>query len=213
MKTQRISIVNTRVEHVQALAEMQPLVFPNLDADELLRDDHYLNHLRLFPEGQFVAINEDGDPVAATSTFRLNFEFTRPQHSFLEVIDNGWFSNHESDGEWLYGADVSVHPDYRGLGIGRMLYDARTKLCERINLRGQMAGGLLQGYHKYANRMNAHAYCLKVTRGELSDPTLTMQLKMGYRYVGIIEDYYKSDDPAHAVAALIVKDNHRYIDN
>lgn len=212
MKTQRITVVNTRPEHVQALADTQPKVFPTLHPSELLRADHYLNHLRLFAPGQFTALNEDGDPVASTSTFRTSFDFENPQHSFLDFIDHGWFSYHEDDGEWLYGADVSVHPDYRGLGIGRLLYEARTKLCEKLNLRGQLAGGVLPGYEKYAHRMNAHAYCLKVIRGELTDPTLTMQIKMGYKYKGVIEDYYQSEDDAHRVAALIVKENPRYVD-
>jgi len=206
-----ITVTNTRPEHVRALAALQPIAFPNLDPDELLREEHYLRHLRIFPEGQFVALNEQGVPVGATTTFRTSFNFAFPHHTFIEAVDHGWLSNHEPDGDWLYGADMNIHPAYRGAGIAKMLYGARTALVEKLNLRGQLAGGYLPGYKKYADRMNAHAYCLKVVRGELSDPTLSAQLKVGYKYMGIIEDYYESDDPAERIAALIVKDNHRYV--
>lgn len=212
MKAQPITITQTRYEHIRALAELQPIVFPTLHPDELLREEHFLNHLKLFPEGQLVALNAEGEPVGSTTTFRIDFDFDFPHHSFLEIIDHGWLSNHDPDGAWLYGADLNVHPDYRGLGISKTLYQARSKLCERLNLRGQMAGGHLPGYAKYANRMNAQAYCMKVVRGQLADPTLTPQLKAGYQFVGVIEDYYESDDPAHRPAALIVKPNLRYID-
>jgi GNAT superfamily N-acetyltransferase len=212
MKAQSITVVNTRYEHIRPLAELQPIVFPTLHPSELLREDHFLNHLKLFPEGQFVALNHNCEPVGSTTTFRINFDFDFPHHSFIDIIDGGWLTNHDPDGEWLYGADMNVHPAYRGLGISKVLYQARTKLCERLNLRGQIAGGHLPGYVKYANRMNAQAYCMKVVRGQLTDPTLTPQLKAGYQFVGVIEDYYESEDPAHRPASLIVKPNPRYID-
>lgn len=212
MEKNGITITNTRREHIRALSDLQPIVFPTLHPSELLREEHFLNHIKLFPEGQFVALNEDGVPVGSTSTFRVDFDFNHPHHAFLDIIDNGWLTYHDPKGEWLYGADLNVHPEYRGYGISKLLYAARSQLCERLNLRGQMAGGLLPGYHKYANRMNAHAYCLKVVRGELTDPTLTPQLRAGYEYCGIIEDYYESEHDAHRPAALIVKRNHRYID-
>jgi GNAT superfamily N-acetyltransferase len=207
-----IQIANTTRDHCRRLADLQPIMFPNLHPSEWLTAEHFLNHLKLFPEGQFVAL-ANGKPVGSTTTFRLNFDFDHPHHSFLDITDNGWLENHEIAGEWLYGADISVHPDYRGYGIAKKLYAARTQLCERLNLRGQIAGGYLPGYAKYSDQMNAHAYCMKVVRGELTDPTLSAQLKMGYRYIAILEDYYHSDDYSGRPGALIVKDNHRYMES
>lgn len=209
MKTQVLTIVNMAAEHVDALAALQPLAFPTLHPSELLREEHFLNHLRLFPEGQFAAL-VDGEPVASTSTMRINFDFRHPQHSFLDIIDHGWLSGHNPYGEWLYGADMNVHPAYRRHGIGRQLYAARTALVERLNLRGQIAGGMLPGFAQYADRMSAQAYCQKVVRGELIDPTLTAQIKNGFRFVGVLHEYFTNASGAYKPAALIVKDNPRY---
>ena len=46
-------------EHAGALEELQRIVFPALAFAERLRAEHYLAHLRVFPEGQFVLTNWD----------------------------------------------------------------------------------------------------------------------------------------------------------
>ena len=33
---------------------------------------------------------------------------------------------------------MSVHPDYRGLGIARKFHDARKAMCKRLGLKGQV---------------------------------------------------------------------------
>ena len=40
--------------------------------------------------------------------------------------------------------------NFRGLRLGRRLYDYRKELCERLNLRGIAFGGRIPNYHKYA---------------------------------------------------------------
>ncbi len=62
----------------------------------------------------------DGDRVVgATSTIRLHFDFEHVDHTFAEIIQGGWLTSHEPTGDWLYGADIGVHPDYRGRGLAR----------------------------------------------------------------------------------------------
>ena len=201
-----ITVANMTPAHVAALAALQPLVFPTLHADEHLKVAHFMNHLRLFPEGQFVA-QANGKTIGSTSTMRMNFDFDHPQHSFLDIIDHGWLSGHNPRGEWLYGADMNVHPDYRRLGVGKTLYAARTRLVERLNLRGQIAGGMLPGYVNHADKMNIHEYCQRVVAGDLIDPTLTAQLKNGFRFIAVLYDYFINANGVYKAAALIVKDN------
>jgi GNAT superfamily N-acetyltransferase len=54
-------IENTRAEHVKALEKLQELVFPTLAVGELIRAEHYLRHVEVFPEGQFVVTRADAD--------------------------------------------------------------------------------------------------------------------------------------------------------
>lgn len=197
-----IAIANTRPEHFAALAAHQRLCFPTLDPSEWLTEAHFAAHLRLFPEGQHVAL--DGERVVGqSSTFRCRNDQALAPHTFHAILAGGFFSNHDPQGEWLYGADMSVHPDYRRLGVARRLYAARKQLIRRLGMRGMVAGGMLPGYVRYRERMNVEAYIAAVVAGELSDPTLTPQLRSGFVVRGILRDYILAGELGND-AALIV---------
>ena len=57
-------------------------------------------------------------------------------------------SGHDPEGNALYGVDVFVDPDYRGLRLGRRLYDARKQLCETLNLKSIIFGGRIPGLRR-----------------------------------------------------------------
>lgn len=206
-------IVHTRLEHVDELEKMQGLVFPTLSDNERFSAAKFRRHIELFPQGQFVAqlIREDAEPIiiGSTSTFRTNFDFDDIQHTYLDAVGHGWLTNHNPDGEWLYGADLSVHPDYRRRGIGSKLYRARQKLVERLNLRGEIAGGMLPGYGPYLGKMTVEEWIERVIRGDLSGPTLSMQLASGFKVRGVLYDHIH-DPHTNNCAALIVRDNKYY---
>jgi GNAT superfamily N-acetyltransferase len=203
-----IEIVNLRPEHFEALAALQQICFPSLSPEEWLRPEHFASHYRLFAEGQFVAL--DGErPVGMSSTFRYDVDFDHPAHTFYEVMGGGYFTNHTPGGAYLYGADTSVHPDYRRLGIATRLYDARKELIRRLNLKGMVAGGMIPGYRHHKGQLSVEEYVARVVRGELSDPTLTPQLRNGFVVRGILYDYLNDAELGND-ATLIVWENPDY---
>ncbi|MBZ0274511.1 MAG: GNAT family N-acetyltransferase [Anaerolineae bacterium] len=207
-----ITIANTTASHVWELEDLQRIVFPTLTSNELFTAEKYLNHLKLFPEGQFVAIATWGrrkQVVGATTTYRRNFDFEDYQHTFLEAIAHGWLTHHNPKGEWLYGVDISIHPEFRRLGIGSQLYDARRDLARRLNLRGEIAGGMIPGYEHYKHRMSIETYVAKVVAGEIQGKTLPMQVKNGFEVRGILYDHI-TDPRADNAATLLVRPNPYY---
>ncbi len=208
----RIDVVNLQPEHIAELVRLQRLSFPTLSDHERLNEARYYKHLELFPEGQFVALAYKRGyaiPVGSTSTFRTDFDFEHIQHTFLEAVANGWLTNHDPSGEWLYGADMNVHPKYRGLRIGGRLYEARQALARKLNLRGEIAGGLLPGYQFHADDLTVAQYVLHVHQTRLHDPTLSMQIRNGFRVKGILHDHI-ADARSRNCATLIVRDNPYY---
>jgi GNAT superfamily N-acetyltransferase len=207
LKTQimaEIRIVNTRPEHLAALAEHQKICFPTLDPSEWMTAEQFASHLRLFPAGQHVAL--DGDRVVGqSSTFRIGAR-ALGQHQYMDILGQSYFTNHDPQGEWLYGADMSVHPDYRGRKISTMLYNARKDLVRRLGLRGIVAGGMIPGYRHYRDRMSVADYAEAVASGRLTDPTLTPQLRAGFQLRGILHDYIDAGELGND-ATLIVWDN------
>jgi GNAT superfamily N-acetyltransferase len=200
-----ITITNTRPEHIAALTEHQKICFPTLDPSEWMTAEHFASHLRLFPDGQHVAL--DGDRVVGqSSTFRIGGARALKQHQYMDILGQSYFTNHDPNGEWLYGADMSVHPDYRGRKISTRLYDVRKELVRRLGLRGMVAGGMIPGYRNYRDRMSVAEYANAVAARALIDPTLTPQLRAGFRLRGILYDYIDAGDLGND-STLIVWEN------
>ena len=112
-----------------------------LGAQELMRVEHFASHHQVFREGQIVVVDESqgGRVVGQGSGFFTEFDFARPNHRFSEICDNFYFRTHDPAGPWYYGADISVHPDYRALGLGKLIYAARKAVVTRHNRRGIVA--------------------------------------------------------------------------
>lgn len=203
-----VIIQQTQLAHADALEELQQLCYPTLDPSHLIRRAHIESQLRIFPEGQHVALI-DGVVVGMSATLRHDIDLAEAQHSFDEMIAGGYFTCHNPTGAWLYGADMSTHPDYRKRGIASALYDARKALIRRLNLRGMVGGGMVPGYRFYKAQMTLSEYAQKVATGEITDPTLTPQLRNGYTVRGIIHDYLHDAELGND-ATLIVWDNPDY---
>ena len=57
-------------------------------------------------------------------------------HTYKEITGDYTFNTHTDEGDILYGIDVFVKPKFRGLRLGRRLYDYRKELTEKLNLKG-----------------------------------------------------------------------------
>jgi len=208
MRADGIRIVCIQPSHAPALAQLQRDCFPTLGEDELLREEHFCNHCRLFPEGNFVALAGER-VVGLGSGFLIDFDFDHVEHRFQDIIAGGFYSHHDPAGEWYYGADISVHPDFRRRGIGSRLYAARQSLVQRLNRRGIVAGGLLPDYVQHKQDLSPQEYVRKVVAAELFDRTLSFQLGRGFVLRGLLPDYIE-DSASDNWASLIVWENPSY---
>ena len=185
-----IMLQQTQGQHAKALDTLQRIVFPTLADEERMSERHYLHHLEVFPAGQLVLL--DGDEVIGM-TSSIRYHFSLEDHTFLDVSDNLWFNTHEPDGDWLYGMDMGVHPDYRGRGLAREMYRARQEICSQLGLKGQIIVGMPNGYAQYAATMNLEEYFQQVVAGKIYDPTVSTQMRMGAEPQKLIHNYL--DDP------------------
>lgn len=162
-------------------------------------------HLRIFPEGQFVAVERSSRRVVGASASLIvlwdDYEMTS---SWRDFTDGGMFTNHDPwRGRTLYGAEVMVSPSLQGRGIGKQLYAARRELAERLGLLRIRAGSRLRGYHQYADQMSPEEYAIAVIRGEIGDATLSFQLKQGFQVLAVAPQYLRNDPESLGNAAVI----------
>lgn len=206
-----ITIENTRLEHGQGVYDTIRLAYGVSVEDtcfDCISPKDVAEQLQRFPEGQFVAL--DGELVVGiASTMRLSRPPTEPPKRWMDEIGTRGIANHVPDGEWLYGVEMSVRPDYRGRGVGTALYQARFDLVKRLNLKGWYAGGMLMGYYRYADQMTSTEYGEKVIKREIDDPTVTMQMNRGFEAWQLIDDYL-DEEPAGNTGVLIVWKNPEY---
>jgi ribosomal protein S18 acetylase RimI-like enzyme len=184
-----VTIRNTLVQDIPKIVNLQES-FPYLARyGNIWRPEELESHLRVFPEGQFVAVEPDDTVVGSASTLIVFLNPEYAEHTWKHITANGLFMNHNPKGDSLYGADISTHPKYRHEGIGKMLYDARKQLVRELNLRRMIGGGRLFNYCEYASRTSALEYAQKVIRGELRDPVLSFELDNEFKFVKILPNY------------------------
>jgi GNAT superfamily N-acetyltransferase len=175
---------------VAALAELNCAAYPDLIEDGVVWSEAQLRaHLSVFPEGQRIAL-AGGRPAGAISTLiaARAIDVLAP-HTWYGVTDNGTFARHDPHGDTLYLADVYVHPEHWGRGIGKALYAELFALCRRLGLARVVAGGRLWGYGEVAERMSPEAYVRRVLAGELRDRVLESQVRAGFLVRGILPGY------------------------
>ena len=195
-------VARTAEGYAEQLETLQEVVFPTLADEERFKAAHYRRHVEIFPDGQLVVL--DGDHVVgATSTIRYDFDFDHAGHTFAELLDGGWLGSHQPGGTWLYGMDVSVHPDYRGRGAGGALYAARQELVWRLGLRGQLTVGMMSGYGAVRDAMSAEEYFEGLRSGAINDPTLSMQRHVGFEICRLLPGYLQ-DPVCDGYGLLIV---------
>ncbi len=196
-----------RLEDFDQLIEMQQLCFPGMLPWARAQIE---SQLAVFPEGQLV-VEYEGKVVASASGLIVDFEDYSEWQNWKEIADNGYIRNHDPDGDTLYGIEIMVHPDYRGLKLARRLYGARRELARRYNLARSIVGGRIPSYHEYADQMSAREYAERVVEGQIYDPVLTTQTANGFVLKRLIPNYFPSDEQSRGYATFLEWTNLDYV--
>ena len=173
------------------------------------REAQIQNLIEKFPEGQVVIRVNDQIAGCALSLIIEEEKFEK-SHTYKEITGNYSFSTHNPEGNILYGIDVFIVPEFRGLRLGRRLYDYRKELSENLNLRGIAFGGRIPNYHKYADDMTPKEYIEKVKHKEIHDPVLSFQIANDFHPSRVLKGYLEGDKASSEYAVLLEWDNIYY---
>lgn len=195
-----------RIEDFEPLVAMQRECFPDMVT---WTREQIESQLAVFPDGQFV-VEYEGEIVASASSLVVDFEEYEDWHDWKLIADGGYIRNHDPEGDTLYGIEIMVHPEYRGLKLARRLYERRKQVVREMNLRRIIVGGRIPNYGEHAEEMSAREYAEEVIKRNLYDPVLTAQLANGFHLQRLIPDYFPDDRASRGYATFLEWTNLEY---
>ena len=198
-----VTVRNTTPRDFAGITELCRRIYPDTppwNAEQLS------SHLRVFPEGQFVAVyGPDEKVVGMCASLIVDWEDYQLLENWEQFTADGMFTNHDPKrGRTLYGAEVIVDPTLQHHGIGDKLYAERRRLTESLNLFRIRAGSRLRGYGCCATRFKPDEYVIAVVGGLEHDPTLSFQLREGFHVLAVVP-HYLSDDPESLGYAAVIE--------
>jgi len=211
---EKVDLERLKFSDHREVQDLMRICYPKIEGPEWSRSE--LKKLAsVFPDGQLV-IKVDGKIVACAMSLIIDYTRFDDDHKYIDITANDTFSTHTNQGDTLYGLDVMVHPDFRGLRLGRRIYDYRKEYCEKLNLKRIVIGGRLPNFHKFDD-ISAKEYIEKVRRKEIHDPVLNFQLSNDFHVKRVVKNYLPEDEASESYAAILewsniyyTKPNERY---
>lgn len=171
--------------------------------------EQFASIMKVFPEGQF-CIEYKRRIIASSCSLIIDFSKYSETSTWSELTDKGFFTNHDPNGNTLYGAEIMVDPEYRSMKLSRRLYEARQNLAKSRNLKRICIGGRLPNYCKYKDEMDIETYVQMVMDRRVFDPVLTAQLSNGFTLKRILPDYLPNDVESAGYATFLEWSNLLY---
>jgi predicted amidohydrolase/GNAT superfamily N-acetyltransferase len=204
----KVELRNLRIEDYKELKKSMMEAYSELE-NAYWKEHHINKLLTIFPEGQLVIL-VDGKVVGSALSLIVNEDTANRNHNYADITGNYTFSTHDPLGDVLYGIDVFIHPKYRGLRLGRRLYDTRKELCEQLNLKAIMFAGRIPNYTKHSEEITPKIYIDKVRTKEIYDPVLSFQLSNDFHVIKIMQNYLEGDKSSKEFAVLLEWNNIYY---
>ncbi|MBN2636505.1 MAG: bifunctional GNAT family N-acetyltransferase/carbon-nitrogen hydrolase family protein [Prolixibacteraceae bacterium] len=205
---EKVELRQLNIDDYEELYKSLQEAYPNWQDDYWEKRD-FRKLLKIFPEGQ-LAVVVDEVVIGCALSIIVKYELFGDDHTYEEIIGRYSFNTHNPKGNTLYGIDVFIRPDFRGMRLGRRLYDARKELCEKLNLKAIVFGGRIPNYYLYSNEISPKEYIQKVKYKEINDPVLNFQLSNDFHVKKVLKGYMPGDKESEEYAVLLQWDNIYY---
>ena len=184
-----------------AIIEICKLVYPS---EEPYTAEELEDHRQVFPQGQFIVIEETRNAVAGVHfTLRLRLMDFHIDDSWDILTAGGSFLDHNPQGHTLYGADIMVHPGHQHHGIAHVLTDQARFLVQQEKLWRLVGASRLPGFCQHCSEISIEDYVAAVLNGKLFDPVLSIHIKDGWTAIRPIQGYLQHDPDSAGWAEVI----------
>lgn len=198
---QKIEVRHLEIDDYLQLKNSMIKAYSNWE-DTHWKEEHICSLLERFPEGQLCVV-VNGQVVGSALALIVDYPKYGDEHTYMQITGDYTFDTHDPDGDYLYGIDVFIQPDFRGMRLARRMYEKRRELCESLNLKGIIAGGRIPKYNEYSDKMSPQEYIQKVRKKEIYDPVMTFQMSNDFHVKKILTNYMPGDAESKAYATLL----------
>lgn len=187
--------------------------------DGRAEDAKFISRLTRFPQGCFIAFDQEKQQPIATITAcpaHYDVQDLGNYSNWNHATNHGFFSDDLSadnplrNGEnALYIASGIIDNNYRGADVFSHMVGAVVSCARDMKLDYVIAGAVIPGYKRYLEKYNnvSAADYVATRRGSgLADPLLSMYEKIGFHVPSsnhVIAEYFP-DDASLNYAALVV---------
>ncbi len=204
IRTPKLIVRNATIEDIPAIQALTEKVYASFFGTGSYSAAQLRGHLHQFPEGQYVAVYE-GKIVGYCATFRIAGAIALKPHDWVSITGRGFASRHDPAGDWLYGMDVCVDPDFRGQRIGQRLYNERRRLCQHLRLKGIVFAGRMPGLARRWKAVgSAEKYLEQVREGRQRDVVINFQMRNNFEPIGVLPNYLPNDLDSRGYAVHMV---------
>lgn len=200
----KLIIRNAVPSDIDGIRAVMAKAYPSFGVHGVYSEAQLRGQMHQFPEGQFVAAYEDRI-IGYCATFRIPESLALHRHDWASITGRGYASRHDPQGDWLYGMDVCVDPEFRGNRIGQRLYNERKRLCQHLRLKGVVFAGRMPNLSRRWNSVgSAENYLKMVVEGKQKDPVIGFQLRNGFEVIGVLPDYLPLDHESRGYATHMI---------
>lgn len=203
----KIRLRRIQEEDYSQIISMQLKCFPGMKPWSITQ---FKNMLSIFPEGQS-CIQYGKKIIASSCSLIISWDDYGDTSTWSELTDNGNITNHNKYGDTLYGSEMMVDPEYRGMKLSRRLYEERKLIAKKYNLKKIIIGGRLPYYFKFANKLTIDDFVSRVIDKRIYDPVLTAQLSNNFILRKVLPGYLPNDKESCGYATLLEWVNYNYV--
>jgi hypothetical protein len=172
------------------------------------KEDHFRSQINIFPEGQLCFEDDEGKIWGFVNLMKIRFDQREPlTRSWNEITADGYITSHDPQGNWLFGANLSVHTNGYFLGATEALLADAGRICVYQHLKGIVLVGRMPGYARWLRDQKsvgrildgsdievARSYAeMRVQEGNGTtrrlDPQLELYENFGVRILGPIPNF------------------------
>ena len=149
------------------------------------------SRLSVFPEGAYVAT--EGPKIIGVVFFEI-IDSKKSYKTWYDYTDNGLIQkSHKSDGDKIFGIDLSVSDEFTGQGTGTNLLLTVADYSIKHGLKGGFLGGRMPLYYKHKNMAPGDYIKYRDDKGRLVDPELRFYTRAGLEIAKVLPNYF--EDP------------------